>query len=267
MQKDVPHQFDASVLVDASTVSLLESLETSGQLAWLKAKPSIVIDHHQTTAGIDYATVIVNEVAVSTGEIIYAIAKELSWPLPLDAMRNITVSILSDSLGLTSEGTTVASIRIIADAVETGVSLAQLDLARKELMKKERELVHYKGMLLQRVEFHADGVIASVTIPWQEIEKYSHTYNPPMLIMEDLRMTMGVGVIIAFKTYSTGRVTAKIRCNNGYLIADKIAEHFGGGGHSYAAGFKVVKTDDFTKLKTEVLTYIAQLLRENDAQA
>ena len=262
VEKELPSQFDASIIVDASTLTLFETLDKNNQLGWVKSKPVLVIDHHTTSSGIDYARVSLIEEAVSTGEVIYSMARAESMPLPLDALNFICVSIMSDSLGLTSEGTTVRAIRIIADSVEAGVSLATLDAARRELMKREPELMAYKGQLLQRVEFYEDNRIATITIPWAEIEQYSSIYNPSMLALDDMRMTVGVGVCIAFKVYNTGRVTAKIRCNPGSLIADKLADHYGGGGHPYAAGFKLLKCDDFPKLKREVIQTAAQLLRD-----
>lgn len=263
VQKELPHQFDMTVLVDASTLSLLATLESNGTLGWLKAKPFLVLDHHQTTNGLDFATLTINKRAVATGEVIYELAKQTGLPLPIDAKKFIAVSIMSDSMGLTSEGTTVASIRYLADMVEDGVSLAELDVARRELMKKEPDLLAYKGKLLQRVELYHDNTIAVISIPWDEIERYSSIYNPSMLVMDDMRLTIGVQVAIAFKVYNSGRVTAKIRCNSGAHIADKIAQSYGGGGHPYAAGFKINSVANPHELKMEVIKKTAELLKEN----
>ncbi len=263
VEKDIPGTFDACILVDASTQTLLATLEQNGRLGWLKAKPFIVLDHHHTTEGLSFATVTVNQQAVATGEVIYELSTALQWNMPLDAKKFIAVSIMSDSMGLTSEGTTVASIRYLADMVESGVSLAELDTARRELMKKEPELLAYKGALLQRIEFFDENRIATITIPWPEIERYSMMYNPSMLVIDDMRLTIGVGVAIAFKVYNSGRLTAKIRCNSGSHIADKIAEHFGGGGHAYAAGFKINNAPNPEAIKKDVVTYAAQLLKEH----
>lgn len=262
VEKEVPQKFDASIIVDTSTLSLFESLDKNGQMGWVKSKPVLVLDHHVTSDGIDYAQVSIVDQAVSTGEVIYSMATSQSMPLSIDAMNFIAVSIMSDSLGLTSEGTTVRAIRIIADVVENGVSLAELDAARRELMKREPELLPYKGKLLQRVELHDEGRIASIMIPWDEIERFSSIYNPSMLAIDDMRMTVGVKVCIAFKVYNNGRVTAKIRCNPDGQIADKLAAEFGGGGHPYAAGFKVLKTDDFAKLKSDTIKRASELLKE-----
>jgi bifunctional oligoribonuclease and PAP phosphatase NrnA len=259
--KDIPHQFDASIIVDCSTRTLLETADKTGQLAWIAAKPCIVIDHHSTEATIDFAKVLINQSqAVSTGEIIYELAKELDWKLDLHAMTMIAVSILSDSLGLMSEGTSARSIHIIAELVEGGVNLAGLETKRRELMRKSVELTRYKGLLLQRVEYFSDDRVATITIPWDEIEKYSNAYNPSMLVLDDMRMTENTDVAIAFKEYKDRRVTGKIRANYGVNIANKIAEHFGGGGHPYAAGFKVLDGRPLHEIKSECIKVATELL-------
>ncbi|MCA9324392.1 DHH family phosphoesterase [Candidatus Saccharibacteria bacterium] len=239
VQKDIPSNADATIIVDTSTETLFEYYEANGQLNWLKTKPMIVIDHHTETSGISYASVTVNETASATSEVIYRIASELGWPLPADACEMIAMSIMSDSLGLTTESASPETFRIMGDLVEKGVSLAKLDQARRELMRKEPELIPYKGQLLERVEFDASGRVATVVIPWKEIEKYSPLYNPSMLVIDDMRMVVGVDVAIAYKVYSDGKITAKIRCNYGKAVGSDLARAFGGGGHPYAAGFKL----------------------------
>ncbi len=258
--KDIPHSFDMTIIVDCSSRNLFEIAERDGQLSWVLAKPLIVLDHHDVETTFQ-PTVNYNQIkAVSTGEVIYELAKELDWPLDIHARNMITVSILSDSLGLMTAATTPRSIRVIAELVESGVNLPELDEARRETMRKSEELVRYKGELLQRIEYHHDAEVATVTIPWDEIEKYSAQYNPSILVLDDMRLTEGTRIAIAFKIYNNGnRITAKIRCNYGSPIGKELAEHFGGGGHPYASGFKVIGRP-FNEVKSECIALAHELL-------
>ncbi len=259
---EVPHNFEASIIVDCSSRGLLEIADNNGQLAWILAKPIIIFDHHDVEATIN-ATINHNDLkAVATGEVIYNLVKELDWPLDDIAKNMIAVSILSDSLGLMTDATTPRSIRIIADLVESGVNLPELEEARRQTMRKSVELVRYKGELLQRLEYFNENAIAIITIPWSEIEKYSSQYNPSILVLDDMRLTEGTKIAIAFKTYKDNRTTAKIRSNFGYPIAKDLAEHFGGGGHPYASGFKVIGKP-FDVVKSECIEVTTRLLLEN----
>lgn len=265
VQTELPNNFDASIIVDTSSDSLLEQLEKKGQKGWLAAKPSIIIDHHATEPTINFAKVICNHPAVATGEIIYELAAQLGWSLNSESREMIAIAILSDSLGLMSGSTTPRSIHIIAELVDAGVSLPEIDNARRETMKRAPELVHYKGRLLERVEFYSDNRVAAVTIPWEEIEKYSPLYNPSMLVIDDMRMAIGTDIAIAFKVYKDGKVTAKIRSNFGKGISGKLAEYFGGGGHAYAAGFKIQDGRRYEDIKRETIEVATRLLDEQAA--
>ncbi len=99
-----------------------------------------------------------------------------------------------------------------------------------------------------------------ITIPWEEIEKYSHEYNPSILVLDEMRFVEKVAVAVAFKTYPDGRITAKLRANHGYNIAAELAQSFGGGGHPYAAGFKVIDGSTLEEVKSRYIGKAGQLL-------
>ena len=260
IEKDIPTNFDVSIIVDTSADSLFEVLGRSGQRSKVAGKPCIVIDHHAVDSTIDYASVLCNKTAVATGEVIYELAAQLDWPISLDAANNLTSAIMSDSLGLTSEGTSARSIQIVSELVEKGVSIAKLENDRRDLMRKSPDLVRYKGQLLERIEYFNDNRVATITIPWDEIETYSHDYNPSMLVIDDMRLTTGTDIAIAFKLYKDGKMTAKIRCNYNRGIAGDLAKHFGGGGHVYASGFKITDGRLFKDVKDECIRVATELL-------
>ncbi len=260
ISKDLPAKFDAAIIVDTSSESLFEKLAKTGQRAWVAAKPVIVLDHHAVDAHIPYAKVTCNKTAVSTSEVIYELAQQLDWPLNLAAKKMIVTAVMADSLGLSTEATTARSIMIVSELVGGGVKIAELEQARREMMRKKPELIKYKGELLQRIEYFAGDRIATVTIPWAEIEKYSPDYNPSMLVIDDMRLSTDTQIAIAFKLYNDGHVTAKIRCNYGFPVANQLAAHFGGGGHAYASGFKTTGGRPFNEIKSECITFATQLL-------
>ena len=156
-----------------------------------------------------------------------------------------------DTRGLSTEAVTPETIRLIADMVEAGVSLSELDEARMAMNRRDEDVSKYKGELLQRVEVDYDLALATVDISWEEIEKYSDRYNPAVLVLDEMRLINGVDIAIAYKTYPDGKILAKIRSNRSAPLAAQLAEHFGGGGHPQAAGFKL-RGEDFTTVKNQV---------------
>ncbi|HWT55534.1 MAG TPA: DHH family phosphoesterase [Candidatus Microsaccharimonas sp.] len=260
VNRDLPSQFDASIIVDTSADSLFELLNKSGQKGWVTAKPSIIIDHHAGESTMDWVSVRCFVPAVATGEVMYELAQRLDWPLAHTTCEFLASSILSDSLGLTTDATTARSIHIVAELVERGVSIAELENRRRETFRKAPRILSYKADLLKRIQYSVDGRVATVDIPWEEIEAYSQEYNPSVLVLDEMRLVEGVDIAVAFKIYKDNRYTAKIRANYGSPIGKALAEHFGGGGHPYASGFKVQDGRPFNEIKSECIAYAQELL-------
>lgn len=262
ISSELPKSFDASIIVDASTTTLLEKLIQSGQKGWLASKPCVVLDHHQTVDNpIDFAQVTINEPErASAGELIYRIAKELQWPLSLLAQTNIMASILGDTQGLSNQLASPDTYRIVADMLEAGVDRASLEEQRREFGKMPQQIYKYKAALIDHTEFSSSGQVACVTVPQTEINQYSPLYNPGPLIQGDMLQTTDVKVAIVLKRYDDGKVTASIRCNPGAGIAAELAEKFGGGGHAFASGFKIQANRDFEDVKQDCLETADKLL-------
>lgn len=238
--KDVPSAFDASIIVDTSTMTLLSKLSETEAKNWVAAKPVLVLDHHaEVTNDITFARVVKNDPSkVSTGELIFEIVKELNWPLNNEAANHIATSILADSMGLTTENTSAQTYRIMAELVERGVNRPGLEEQRRLFNKMPVEILKYKARLIERTEIIED-ILAYVSIPQDEINEFSPLYNPAPLIQPDHLQTSGVRISIVLKYYDSGRITGALRSNQGFPYAAKVAESFGGGGHNYAAGFKI----------------------------
>lgn len=266
VSKDLPHQFDLSVIVDASTMTLLERLEASEQFSWLKTRPCLVLDHHKIVEKpVDFASLTLNDPSrASAGELIYLIAQQLSWPLSVDTQEYIMSSILGDTQGLSNDLASPTTYRIMADMIEAGVSRPRLEELRREYGKMPAEIYRYKAKLIERTQFSADGQVASVTVPQDEINSFSPLYNPGPLIQSDMLQTQHVRVAIVFKQYDDGKITAAIRCNPGSSIAADLAGQFDGGGHPYASGFKIIDGRSFEEVKAACLAKAGELLSQLD---
>lgn len=264
VQSDFPRGFDLTIIVDTGSKTLMEKALAPQNLAQITSHPVIVIDHHTTTSDLPFDTTMINDdSAVATGELIFEMAEALKWPLPVDACENLATSILADSLGLASEGTTSDSIHALATLVEKGANLSEIETRRRELMKKPPEILAYKGQLLQRVEYFLDGALAVVHIPWSEIEEYSDQYNPSVLVLDEMRLVEKVRLAVAIKTYPDGKATGKLRANPDAKIAEQVAGYFGGGGHPYAAGFKIYG-ESIENVKSELIGAVDKALKEYD---
>ncbi|HZL07914.1 MAG TPA: DHH family phosphoesterase [Candidatus Dormibacteraeota bacterium] len=262
VRNDLPNQFDASIIVDASTMTLLERLVEAGYQSRLATKPCAVLDHHAVVDHeVPFASITINDPSrASAGELIYLLGKQLDWPLSVEAQGCLMSSILGDTQGLTNQLASAETYQVMAAFVEAGVDRPGLEELRREYGKMPPTIYRYKADLIKRTEITADGRVASVVIPQSEINEYSPLYNPGPLIQGDMLQTAGIEAAIVFKVYADGKVTAAIRCNSKAPIGGQLAEHFGGGGHPFASGFKVTSGRPMDEIKAECLKLAAELL-------
>lgn len=243
VSNDFNTKADLAIIVDTSADVLLSKvLETPGLRHFLETHPVLVLDHHATDSSLSFDHELVNSHVVATGELIYSLAADAGWSINAQAAEDMMIAIMSDSLGLTTTGVSPETFFVAGKLAELGASNAVIEERRREFMKKSPEILAYKGKLIDRIEYLCDGKLALVHVPFDEIEQYSDQYNPGALIGDELRLVEGVEVSCVIKTYPDGKLTARLRSNS--PISEMIAGYFGGGGHPYAAGFRVYEAYD-----------------------
>lgn len=253
---------DGYIIVDtAAQILLSKLLDDSAIKNRLYSAPVLVIDHHETEDDLDFPHESIIENKPACTELIYEIAVDQDIRIDKYAAEAIFQGILSDTLGLTSASVTPRTFNIAAELTELGAIISDLEERRREFMKKSPRILDYKADLIKRVEYSLDDELATVHISWDDIREYSDEYNPNVLILEELRLVEGVKVAVAIKTYPDGKVTGKVRCANGFGIADKISGYFGGGGHPYASGFRTYDTS-YDEVVADLIKIIPDLLAE-----
>lgn len=252
------YKADGYIIVDtASSILLSKLLDDTAIRNCLYNKPVLVIDHHESEDDLDFPHEAIIEPLPACADLIYKIAKAENLTINKPAAEAIYSAISSDTLGLVSQSVTADTMRTMAELIELGANPAELDERRREFMKKSQRILSYKADLIKRVDYSLDGQLATVLIPFEEIQQYSDEYNPNVLILEELRLVEGVVVAIAIKTYPDGKVTGKIRTSK--PIAEQIAGYFGGGGHPYAAGFRTYDTN-YSEVVSDVVKILPDLL-------
>ena len=256
---------DLAIVVDTSADVLLgKVLEGQSVRHFLESHPVLVLDHHITKSTLSFDHTLVSQDVVATGQLIYNLAESCKWAINPQAAEDMLIAIMSDSLGLTTQNTTADTFEVASKLVRLGAKNSTIEERRREFMKKSPEILSYKGELIGRIEYMLDGKLALVHIPWNDIQEYSDQYNPSMLVLDEMRLVEHVEIACAIKTYPDGKLTGKLRCNT--PVADQVAGFFGGGGHAYAAGFRVY--ENYDTIVRELVDASDKILKEHhDGQA
>ncbi|PID33202.1 hypothetical protein CR969_01995 [Candidatus Saccharibacteria bacterium] len=257
--EEILGDLDIAIIVDTSADILLgKVLETPGVRHFLETHPVVVLDHHVASSTLSFEHTMINQKVVATSHVIYNLATQAGWSINPQAAEHMMASIMSDSLGLSTQDVDASSFEVAAKLASLGASNAVIEERRREFMKKSPEILAYKAKLIERIEYLCDGRLALVHVPFDEIRACSDKYNPGALIGDELRLVEGVEVGCVIKTYPDGRLTARLRCNS--PVADTIAGYFGGGGHAYAAGFRIY--EEYQTAVDELITATEKALDE-----
>lgn len=260
IEDDFDMSCDCAIIVDtAAEVLISKVLDIPGSRHFFETHPVLVIDHHISDSNLSFEHTLISDDVVATAEIIYDISTKAEWKINAQAAENMMIAIMSDSLGLTIESVTPKTYYTVGKLTELGAKNSDIEKRRREFMKKPAEILTYKAKLIERIEYYLNGQMAFVHIPWEEIQEYSDQYNPSMLVLDEMRLVNDVQVAIAIKTYPDGKLTGKIRSNT--PIAQSIAGYFGGGGHEYAAGFRIYEAIDAAM--PELIDAVSKAIKDN----
>lgn len=249
--QDLPKKFDLVVLVDTGSPALIKSA-LEHHFTALTAKPFFIIDHHVSRQNFGFAVTEIVEEAVATAELVTRICQKLDWPINEAAANKLASALLSDSLGLTTSGTTAASVEALAELTRRGANLYDLHKAKKEASALTQDLLHLKGKLLQSVEFYEDGKLAVAEITPDMVARYKDIAEPYTLILNEMQWTKGVELVAVFKNYGT-KINVPLRSTTS--VANIIAEKFGGGGHPNAAAYRTKGLAIRTEIELLVKTF------------
>jgi tRNA nucleotidyltransferase (CCA-adding enzyme) len=256
----MPKHFDLVILVDTGSPALIKSA-LEHHFTTLTAKPFFIIDHHVSRQSFGFEVTEIVEEAVATAELITRITQQLGWGINPRAARNLASALLADSLGLTTSGTTAASVAALAELTNCGAELYELSKARREAAAITPDLLKLKGKLLQSVEFYLDDKLAVAEITPDMVAKYKDIAEPYTLILSDIQWTKGVELVAVFKNYGT-KINVPMRSTTG--AAGPVAELLGGGGHPNAAAFRCNSSDVRAEIDALVKTYQDYLNAHDD---
>jgi nanoRNase/pAp phosphatase (c-di-AMP/oligoRNAs hydrolase) len=258
----LPKEFDLVLLVDTGSPALIKSA-LEHHYAEFTSRPFVVIDHHVSRQEFGFKTEQIVEEAVATAEILTRIAVELKWPVNERAATKLTSALLADSLGLTTSGTTAASVAALAQLTQWGANLYELAKTRREYSAVTHDLLHLKGRLLESVKFLLDGKLAVAEITPDMVARYKDIAEPYTLILSDIQWTRGVELVAVFKNYGT-KINVPLRSTTG--AAGPVAELLGGGGHPNAAAYRCKSADIRSEIQLLEQTFSQYLLDNPSAK-
>lgn len=256
-------QISAGELAALEVIITLDTAneERLGAWSWVLAEvPALIvnIDHHLTNSKYGHINWI--EKASSTGEMVFHLLAGLGWEVTVDTALSIYTAIVTDTGSFRFDNTTSETHLCAAELLEKGVDPAQV--TEYVFASRPVEAAKLLGRALDSLELSPDGKIAYLTITNSSLRDTGAARENINGIVNYAREIAGVYVGILFEETEDNKVKVSLRSDSRVDVS-KIAQRFGGGGHSRAAGCRV--QGSLSNVKKAVLETVAAALAGRDA--
>ena len=221
--------FDLLLIVDTNSYSQLEGLED-----FLKQnkKPVLVIDHHPTADNLGDVELI-DVAAAAAGLIVFDFFKYAKWPITKKVAEALFTAIASDTGWFQFSNTDSRVYKSCAELIDAGVKPTEIHHNLYHNLSPGR--LKLMAAMLGTLQLHFDGRYAEQYLTQEDFKRAGAAYKDTENFIDECRRIKTVEAIALFVELGDGKIKCSMR-SNGAVDVCKIAQKFGGGGHTVAAG-------------------------------
>jgi phosphoesterase RecJ-like protein len=220
---------DLIVLIDVNSNNQLSKFSE-----YLKQsdKPILVIDHHITNDGLGDVELL-DTGAAATALIVFELLKYANWPITQKIARALFVAVAADTGWFQFSNTDSRVFRSCADLIDAGVNPAQIyhDLYQNLSPQRFRLMT----AMLNTLELHFDGRFATQQLLQQDFERTGAAHKDTENLIDECWRISTIEAAALFVELKDGRIKCSLR-SKGAIDVRLVAQKFGGGGHTNAAG-------------------------------
>lgn len=251
--------FEVAILLDCSELRRVGSL---GQRLQQSGAVIAVIDHHIGSERGDGAVSYVDHTAAATGALVRRLFAELDQPLTKAAAEGVFLSLVSDTGWFRYSNTDPEVLQMAAEMVRNGVEPAAMyDQLHRRMHPDSPMLL---GQMLQQSSLRLQGRLAMAAIDKYVMERAARIDFDTDQVLDPLRSLAGMEVVALLKERFDGQVKMSLRAKND-IDVQRIAAHFGGGGHKKAAGASLTMPLADAAAAVEEQVRLALLERDREA--
>lgn len=236
LEKRLPpaDEIDAAIALDCGDCFRLGSRMND----LLANHPFIVIDHHIGHSEFGDLRW-VEPARSSTGEMVYVLATAMGAEISRDAAFCLFTAIVSDTGSFKYDCTSAETFRIAGELVDKGVQ--PFEVSRKLFDNYTTSRLRLLENVLGTLELHNLERIAIITVTQEMFAATGATRNDTEDFINYPRALNTVKIAAFLKESEDGWIGVSLRAKGESDVAE-IAQRFGGGGHSNAAGFRLQGT-------------------------
>lgn len=199
----------------------------------LASTPVVNIDHHLGNPMFGTAANWVDPTMAATTQMVAEIARALDVPFAGPLGQCIYLGLVTDTGSFSFGNTTPAVLRLAAELLDAGVSVAAVTERHQNQWSLARTRLW--GHLMLEVQLACNGTVAISVVPDALIATCEATREDLEGWAAQIRRIKGVRVGVLVRSQGPGKSKISLR-SSGPDDVRKVAMLFGGGGHRNAAG-------------------------------
>jgi len=236
---ETPERVKESIAADLVVSLDAAGRDRIGDSVWRlvpEGAPLVNIDHHASNDGFGDCRFI-DPGAPATGELVRLVAEAAGWELDEAVAVNLYAAISTDTGGFRYPSTSVRTMRIATELVECGVRVGELNRMLYETYPRRR--VEALRHLLDEMRFDADERCVSVSLSLAVSRELGLRPGDTEGVIDVIRAIDTVMVAVFFEELEDGRIRVSSRSKSAEANVAAVCAHFGGGGHTLAAGARL----------------------------
>lgn len=236
-----------AILVDGNDLSRAEDQRVRTALDFAK------IDHHIDLHNFTEGPEVIDDKATSTCELIYRFAKENDFEIDLISASALYLGIMTDTGRFQFADDFVSMFKMVSDLCSVGVDPILLNKTNN--LQPEISL-DIKSFIYSHVT-KTDCLIYAVA---RKSERDELGVSAAQIVGMTSLLSYIAGHPIWFVATETDNGGMQVEIRSSTYNVQNIAAHFGGGGHTYAAGFTAKKFNQETL--DELINMLSQLVKK-----
>lgn len=223
-------RIDAAIVLDCPTMKRVGRVEALIP----KGVTVINIDHHISNEHFG-ACNWVDANASSAGEMVYRLFKAMDVPITKEAALFLYIAILTDTGSFNYDNTSSVTHEIAGELLGYGLNPSLV--SENVFERRSVEDIRFLGMVLATLTVNKTGDVAFLEITRKMLRDTGADMAKVEGVVNYARSIYSVKIAILFKEdlHDTDRINISFRSKAGVDV-NKLASHFGGGGHTKASG-------------------------------
>lgn len=242
----IREEYDAVILLEC------DSTERTG-LAGLDNRFTINIDHHFSGKAFADVNWIEND-ACAVAAMVYELALLAGVTVTREMAECLYTAVLTDTGSFCYAGTDARTFDVAADLVRHGADPA--GIAQFIYFSNPETKMRILGTALSNL--HREGRMAWLWVTYDDLLCVSAAEEDCEGLVNYAIGIAGVDVAVFFRELSNGRIRLSLRSKGDINVA-RVAEHFGGGGHSHASGCTI--EGPLATAQKSILGYLKECLQ------